>query len=521
MSEMEMLREKFFANSARLLARHPDGLSLEQFQSSYQRYFKCGIEHEKLGARTFLDLIGKSRGFFKIKKENMKRFITLGDEGLKVLTADQENPADPCINEPIEEILLERLLPKTEKIDFKSQGVDVNELILPEAVEQRFSEISDVIRIPGEIIKSISDTVDAFVLIGGGIRSSNFKKRYDDIMESSLEPELYRFLDTRQMLLFLSEIGLIAMYTRKERKEGQIREVERVGCNQQAARNTRLILGTGYLKQFMDYGDTLPRFPYEETFKTGRSFNLKVYEIYTTKNFFVLDIKYREQLTKINEDITQFYNLYPGKLRVKVEDIRPGLIAAAFHKPSGFWYRAQVIRVTEPGKVFVLFLDDGGKFRCSFSELRYLHIRHGYMPPLAINARLYGIDAGKKALGMFLKLVVDKEDDSEDKIFKGVVKYTGKLRKAVLELVLYDLKGNNLNQTLVDKECAKLQKGMILLETEKQQELDLKAQLFNQWIDEFNQKVRVQENRSPTEPEKKFISEQREMLQRTVSSWEL
>ena len=26
--------------------------------------------------------------------------------------------------------------------------------------------------------------------------------------------------------------------------------------------------------------------------------------------------------------------------------------------------------------------------------------------------------SGKKALGMFLKLVVDKEDDSEDKIFK-------------------------------------------------------------------------------------------------------
>jgi len=152
---------------------------------------------------------------------------------------------------------------------------------------------------------------------------------------------------------------------------------------------------------------------------------LVIYEIYTLKEVYCIEVKYIQDSVMLNKNINMFYSQFQAYFRIKEHNVKLGMLVAVKHD-SGFWMRTRVEEFLQPGVVNVFCVDDGTRISCHVQELRYLSIRFGHLPELAIKIEIYGLDdtdpldhPGAKKLAELIQNEAEEKEKEEENGRKG------------------------------------------------------------------------------------------------------
>ena len=394
--------------------------------TQYEESFQNEPDLKLLGYKSYFDFLISNLNFFKIRLQDASSYVSLHEKGklsIASLQAWEENEEIMAREERESEIRKKNMIVSIlegDDIDQPTQltsgisEVSSTFVCIPDYDDADISASYQFLAIPWILIRQIMETVDC-CLLHGGVLTSDFSEMFTKIHGISFpNPLLFGFLDIRHILLYLQEMSLI-------RLAGD-RNSEIVICSL-ASTPYRQISEQGFETEVVRY-EHLPLFK-KNKIKVGDSLDLVIYEIYTLKEVYCIEVKYIHDSVMLNKNINMFYSQFQAYFRIKEHNVKLGMLVAVKHD-SGFWMRTRVEEFLQPGVVNVFCVDDGTRISCDVQELRYLSIRFGHLPELAIKIEIYGLvdtdpfdHPGAKKLAELIQNEAEEKEKEEENGRKG------------------------------------------------------------------------------------------------------
>lgn len=391
--------------------------------TQYEESFQKGPDFKLLGYKSYLQFLISNLDFFKIRPQDACRIVSLHEKGKLSIASLQEWDENEEMKVREER---ESKIRNKKMIESILEGDDIYQptqstseisstfVCIPEYDDSDTSVSYHFLAIPWILIRQIMETVDC-CLLHGGVLTNDFSEMFSKIHGISFpNPLRFGFLNIKHILLYLQEMSFIRLAGDKN-SENVICSLASPACRQISER--------GFETAVVRY-EHLPLFQTNQI-KVGDSLDLVIYEIYKLKEVYCIEEKYIQDSEMLNKDINLFYSQFQAYFRIKEHNVKVGMLVAVKHD-SGFWMRSRVEDFLQPGVVNVFCVDDGTRISCYVQELRYLSIRFGHMPELAIKIEIYGLvdidlldQPGAKKLAELIQNEAEESEKEEKNGRKG------------------------------------------------------------------------------------------------------